>query len=495
MLRLLTFDFESEAREVPFSQAAVRTLPPPGDLTSFGTALSSYIDLDLQQLGIPDGRQPDAAAIAASQWLLKLHAASDQASARFGVPDTFRVDDDPATAFDPTRYPYSVIEWMASQRVVNAGSLAFLSSERIRVLPKARTPQVGITLRSLSHNIAAIRGSEVDVRWHLSRALCKDSQERVNLLLVPWPLRLDPSAFKMVAEPRWRGDADGFAAFDFVPRVATSVIETVRAALNIATSRCGQVHGVVLPEASIDDDDFRQLRVMLASHGNAVQLLLAGVRGPEMNAAHLALRPDDDQPALGGTSEWSTYRQDKHHRWCLDADQIYQYHLGAALDANKRIWENIRVQPRSLHFTCANGWLTICHLICEDLARVDPVAEVLRAVGPNLVMALLMDGPQLEQRWSARYASVLADDPGSSVLTLTSLGMALRSRIPGKPISRVVALWRDRKRGSQALALDPDASALLVTLCVEPTREWTADGRSRREAGLLVLSGVEQVVL
>jgi 5-methylcytosine-specific restriction enzyme A len=57
----------------------------------------------------------------------------------------------------------------------------------------------------------------------------------------------------------------------------------------------------------------------------------------------------------------------------------------------------------------------------------------MRSVGPNLVVALLMDGPQLTARWPARYASVLADDPGSSVLTLTSLGMCLRSRSTTAP--------------------------------------------------------------
>lgn len=67
-------------------------------------------------------------------------------------------------------------------------------------------------------------------------------------------------------------------------------------------------------------------------------------------------------------------------------------------------------------------------LVCEDLARQDPAADLIRAVGPNLLIALLMDGPQLSGRWPARYASVLAEDPGTSVLTLTSLGMAERSR-------------------------------------------------------------------
>src|SRR5207237_10901568 len=82
-------------------------------------------------------------------------------------------------------------------------------------------------------------------------------------------------------------------------------------------------------------------------------------------------------------------------------------------------------------------------LVCEDLARIDPVQAALRAVGPNLVIVLLMDGPQFERRWPGRYATVLADDPGCAVLTLTSLGMVRRSTVPGDDDCREIALWKE----------------------------------------------------
>ncbi len=50
-----------------------------------------------------------------------------------------------------------------------------------------------------------------------------------------------------------------------------------------------------------------------------------------------------------------------------------------------------------------------------------PLRTVIRSVGPNLVIVLLMDGPQLVRRWPGKYATVLSDDPGSAVLTVTSL--------------------------------------------------------------------------
>jgi hypothetical protein len=72
--------------------------------------------------------------------------------------------------------------------------------------------------------------------------------------------------------------------------------------------------------------------------------------------------------------------------------------------------------------------VTLAALVCDDLAQNDDVAELIRSVGPTCVLTALLDGPQLNSRWASRYASVLADDPGSAVMTLTSYGMVQRSR-------------------------------------------------------------------
>ena len=76
---------------------------------------------------------------------------------------------------------------------------------------------------------------------------------------------------------------------------------------------------------------------------------------------------------------------------------------------------------------------TQASLVCEDLAQNDDVAQLIRSVGPTVVICVLLDGPQLTSRWAARYASVLADDPGSAVLTLSlpRHGGALTTARPG----------------------------------------------------------------
>ena len=191
-----------------------------------------------------------------------------------------------------------------------------------------------------------------------------------------------------------------------------------------------------------------------------------------------------------------SHRQDKHHRWRLDKRQIVQYGLGSCLDVAVKWWEHISVGNRELNFVALDDWLTVCPLICEDLARQDPISELVRAVGPNLVIALLMDGPQLASRWPARYATVLADDPGSSVLTLTSIGMAELSRPPSvADTSRAIALWKDAKTGEAiSIQLPPNKDGVVLSLSRELVKEYSADGRDDgRTTGYPTLSGIHYV--
>jgi hypothetical protein len=189
--------------------------------------------------------------------------------------------------------------------------------------------------------------------------------------------------------------------------------------------------------------------------------------------------PSEDRERLQGVFEPYASHQDKHHRWSLDPNQILQYGLGSRLPISRQCWEWTQVLERRIHFWTFGSWLTWAPLICEDLARQDPVSEIIRSVAPNLVIALLMDGPQLQTRWPARFASVLAEDPGSSVLTVTSLGMSQKSKpIIGDPGSRVIALWRDYLQGFKELAIPPDSDCAVLSISPHLRTEWTADGRS-----------------
>ena len=68
-------------------------------------------------------------------------------------------------------------------------------------------------------------------------------------------------------------------------------------------------------------------------------------------------------------------------------------------------------------------------------------------------------------------------------MTLTSFGMAQRSRPAGYDPSPVIALWKDPARGTREISLEPGAQGVLLTVCGARATRRTADGRWPVESG------------
>jgi hypothetical protein len=418
--------------------------------------------------GLRRGGQPELC-----EALLTLHAVADEAHRVLAEPAAGGRDAFAARA-----------RTMLAER----GSLSHLDRDRIRVLPKSQLTNRGLTIRSFSRYVA-LSYEAVDLEWNMVEVGDGSWVEGrdFHMMLVPWPLVVDSSAFRPVDGPLDM-DPDAFGFFSYAPArpLAPALLASL---IDAALEEAPRLDAVVLPEAAIDRDEIGPLEDLLAERG--VPSLVAGTRqaaaGGQMarNYVHLGFL---------GPSGWVHYEQDKHHRWCLDPAQIRQYHLTRALPPTRRWWEAIELPTRSVRIIDTGGGATLAPLICEDLARLDEVADVLRRIGPSFVMALLLDGPQLSQRWACRYASVLSEDPGCAVLTLSSLGMVARSRPPGFPASRAVAMWSDPTSGTTCLELGRGAGALLTRSTVGPTTAWTADGR-RYPVGMpsSVLTGVSHL--
>jgi predicted amidohydrolase len=346
---------------------------------------------------------------------------------------------------------------------------------KAQVLPKLHTPQSGLTMRSLSHHLALCPGGSVEPHWvNIPPFRAAHSLQGLNLLVIPWPKRIVPTDFEPAPNSPRQGK---YGVFRYLPTSLDSLLaDRVAQLIEVAEEEVGVVDVVVFPELSLSEDEYERIRVRLHERGT---VLVAGVRSEpkevdlqNSNSCRIAYRAT---PGAG-----IEIAQDKHHRWKLDRQQIRQYGIGSSLDPTRVWWEDSPIRKRTLWFVGLNLWITASVLICEDLARQEPVSELVRSVGPNLVIALLMDGPQLDFRWPARYATVLADDPGCSVLTVTSLGMARMSRSEsGASGSRVVAMWKDDKDGRQVpIELPQGADAIVLSLARETKEEWTADGRS-----------------
>jgi len=378
------------------------------------------------------------------------------------------------------------------------------------VLPKMRTPQLGTTLRTFSHYLALLPGSqEVKTTWY-SPESAQFGMRNYNLLAIPYPYDIRAEAF--IRNERERYDRGTWGEFHLDQHwirdlsnggsaqpqdVFASFVGDLLAAAQARIS-C-KIHGIVLPEAAISPSLFKTLveRIRLEPAFEAVEFLVAGVSGEAQDFQKeldiQAVPPKSKMMNTVGIACFSQFAgeedrerrdvavfiQPKHHRWKLDRAQLETYDLDIRLAGSDAWWENCSTDLRHLQFVplrCEGAMVT---LLCEDLARIDPCQTVVRSVGPNMVIALLLDGPQLGTRWPARYATVLADDPGCSVFSLTSLGLMKRTcrRRPDANMT-TVGLWRDSETGTTEIKLSSPNQAVVLAIEGHSREEFTLDSRS-----------------
>lgn len=394
------------------------------------------------------------------------------------------------------------------------------------VQPKSVTAQVGCTLRSMSHHLALLPSiGEAATRWHLWTSTETESLEArregvprdrdharpFNLLIVPFPFRIDGRAFRaggvciddmagvaprhragfFVVEQTWlkKGGLD-VTSMEASQYLADLVREAARDA--------SAVHGIVLPELALAGNQIEEIAELLGDN-TEIEVFVSGIgssrtlgeRSLPLNSVFTAvfLRPEN------GPAQFQHWEQPKHHRWKLDAGQIRSYQLGDRLDPARAWWEAIDLSVRECNVFAFRPRASMATLVCEDLARIDPMQRALRAIGPNLVIALLMDGPQHEWRWGGRYATVLGDDPGSAVITLSSLGMIRRYHLPEEKFPVSIGLWKEPYGRARELLLPEGADALLLSLTLGSTTGSALDSRSDHGATVtLSLGGVHPIM-
>ena len=403
--------------------------------------------------------------------LLTLHAIADEACAGLGV------------ALDTSDGAACLYRARGRELLARTGSLTRVSPLFLRVLPKVRTPPSG---RVAFSRYACVQRPGIEARWHKVPARHRGTDlrsEYANLLLLPWPLQVRASDFRPLDGSVQRLAKDPFGFFEFAPAQGLD-FDLLDRVLAAAREEAGSVDVVCMPESAVDEGEVDDLEALLYRHG--VVSLQAGIRQRSHepgtlpgNWLHIGMNPRLEKGGPPPSEEggpWLHIRQQKHNRWSLVESQIYQYHLGGVLHPHIRWWEAMDVPRQAVQFVEVAELTQAC-LVCEDLAQNDEVAELIRSVGPTLVVSVLLDGPQLTSRWAARYASVLADDPGSAVLTLTSFGMVQRSRPAGRDASPIIALWKDPARGVREIPLETGAQGVVLTVCMDCATRRSADGR------------------
>jgi hypothetical protein len=387
-------------------------------------------------------------------------------------------------------------------------SLGLLADRNIVcVQPKCRVAQVGCSVRNLSRNLA-LTGPAGNVRcnWRQLPANAikpKQLRDAMNILLIPSPTEMNAKAFKgkepcdtnwgvfdieqewlhedlrNISNPADIKDENG-AWIEYVARVDSIITK--------ATQDSGRVDAIIFPELSITYPIFSRLFKYLISKeepNDKLRFMIAGTKGNCENNTGNHVMTAINEKVLVNTSKSPVreFSQRKHHRWKVGKDQIATYGIGSALSPHFDWWENHSIETRELNFFQLRRDTIFASLICEDLARNDPCHDIMRSVAPNLVFALLMDGPQLANRWPARYASTLAEDPGSTVITLTSYGLVSRSNDQFTDRkSHSVGLLRDSRGTTREIILQPGDDAILLTLGSSDVVDKTIDSRPTNNA-------------
>jgi hypothetical protein len=393
-----------------------------------------------------------------------------------------------------------------------ANMATFLDERIARVLPKSRTPNVGCTLRTLSHNLALVPPKGiVEIDWTRDLAERDDGLSPLNLLLIPIPYSVSAQDFRPVGTINAESSKGSkYGWFEIIqswlfegssnkagaPKLKKSkrkqFVKFVFDLIQKTEADLGKVHGLIFPELALNSEcylalvnalklDFDNRYKLNKSSLPRVEFLVSGVSEnvTSRNSKSGNFAVTTIFAALKGRGLIAqTYSRAKHHRWLLSSQQIADYGLSSALNPNVGWWEASNIPNRQIGLTAFRAESIFTTMICEDLARIDPCHDPLRSIGPNLVFVLLMDGPQLKDRWSARYGTTLADDPGCSVLTLTSLGLIERSNRTNRfPKSKAIAIWKDDSGNTVSIDCPDGHQAVALTISGTSAEEFTLDGR------------------
>lgn len=297
--------------------------------------------------------------------LIRLTLIADEASVGIGI----NWDSETKQGLSPSKFLS-----IAERLLVENRSQSFCSdvpADVLCVLGKQHSPVTGATFRSLSHHLALYQPSEIEARWinPIPKMVEQGSlREGLNLLLLPWPTRVETEDFQEVAAGGVRADGSvppGY--FRYHPKHSEDPERfelDLKQALESARRHAGPIDAIVFPELALTEAQYdvaeriafecRSILICgLRQAGTAATdwdanlsvLQAAGaVRGPEEP-------PDPCDPLLSNLRLF----QAKHHRWYLDRAQIVNYQLGGRFLASRGGWEHIDLPRRVLHFVTLNS--------------------------------------------------------------------------------------------------------------------------------------------
>lgn len=364
------------------------------------------------------------------------------------------------------------------------------------VQPKSLVPRVGAGTRVFSENLALLRSRGlVRTQWLINdhrQGVTGDSG--INILAIPFPYEFGDDEF-ITKEIHGLTDDSKTRVFRLKQTWLQNVpFKAFKAQVKALISECMDkhdkpIHAIVLPELALNQKRFLEFAKFVKNLAPELEFIVSGTSEncqdspKEGNYIWIRKFKVGEDGVHAEDDGFIDISQSKHHRWNLNGAQIRDYRLGhgvgGGLDESAH-WENFAGRPRELNFVAYRQRSCFCGIICEDLARSEPAHEIIRAIGPNLLFALLMDGPQIAPRWGARYSSMFSDDHGCAVMTLSSLALVAASNKKRAKKNHSVLYFRSPNMSeAESFEGDGPGSAVLVRLVPDRLKNNESPFRSR----------------
>jgi predicted amidohydrolase len=196
--------------------------------------------------------------------------------------------------------------------------------------------------------------------------------------------------------------------------------------------RASTVNIAIFPELVLDERLLAVLRDRLRTTdrpGASLEWVIVGAAIPAdpeddyeiVNAALVLNRVGKvvSGPTPGGESqEWV---QLKRHRYKMTTEEQKRYGLCHCFGKRKACdrEEAISVGGQQIVFEDRTGRYAV--LICEDWGQEEETTSIVRELRCSVVIAIVMDGPMLTDRWAARRAEDIVAQTGSVALLANSL--------------------------------------------------------------------------
>ena len=348
----------------------------------------------------------------------------------------------------------------------------------VAVLPKRQIAQVGCSISVFSKNLGLCNGHKGSKPFYVypkSNTYAPVNRSQLNILIVPFPYNISESDFvpNIDREGNLHNSFEIHQSWISTDKQKDDIVKSIIDQIDLSENKNIKIDGIIFPEYSINSNLHHTILKEIIKYNKNIEFLISGSSDDlNGNKGNFVINS-----YIEGLNRHYTISYGKHHRWCLDRDQIFDYNLQDRLNPESSWWEKLKICPRRVIFNKVTDGILGCSIICEDLARIEPSHDCIRSIGPDIIFALLMDGPQISNRWSARCAKAFTEDPGSRVLTITSKG--LLNRVNDKeiyPRNESIGLFSSR-RSHREIICPFNGVGVILSLSISNDKGSTICGR------------------